>query len=107
MPDPFYQYWQRKNSVMKNGLEERYMDLLNACKDRTKYFLKLGEKQLVNWSRAEYLDKIKYSYRNVNDVAIKKELVKDYLDEISKASNFDGLTLKKKLSLITWKYIRY
>lgn len=107
MPDTFYNYFQRNNSIMHEGLEERFEFFLQSSIDRIQYFVNNNEPELVDHSRISLLEWIKYSYRNIRDEEKKKYLVGVYKDTINFKNAPSVMGMKKKMALLAWKYVRY
>ncbi|WP_051689269.1 glycosyltransferase [Butyrivibrio sp. AE2032] len=107
MPDALYNYFQRNNSIMHENLEERCGFFLRSSLDRIQFFSDNSESELVQHSRISLLEWIKYSYRNVQDEEKKRYLLGIYKDTINFKNAPSVMGMKKKLALLTWKYIRY
>lgn len=107
MPEALYNYYQRNNSIMHENLEERFDFFLRSSLDRIKFFSDNNESELVQHSRISLLEWIKYSYRNIKDEEKKKYLLGVYKDTINLKNAPYVMGMKKKLALLTWKYIRY
>lgn len=106
-PKALYKYYQRTGGIMGGNLAERYSFLLDILDKRIQYFKAKGEKELSQHSTISLLENIKYYYRNISDDRIKKELVRKYEENISISAAPVVMGIKKKLSLLLWKYIRY
>ena len=107
IPDLMYKYYQRPNSIMNAGLEGRYEFYSMAMRDRMKYFSQLDEPELVEMSWISLLDWIKYVYRNIDNEERKNTLKNQYRGEIRYTNAPSVMGIKKKFSLLLWKYIRY
>ena len=107
MPDCLYMYYQREDSIIHNDLDKRYCYLIEALSDRIEFFREKGEIDLEEHSRISLLEWIKYSYRNIDDKLIKKELLEKYRGGLCISTAPGVMGIKKKLALLTWKYIRY
>ena len=107
IPDTLYKYYQRDDSIMHEDLETRYHFFLQASLDRMDYFHKLGEAELEDHSRITLLEWIKYTYRNISDPLIKKELIKVYNENLALQNVPRVMGVKKSVALFLWKYIRY
>lgn len=107
IPDTLYKYYQRGDSIMHVDLLGRYQFFLQASLDRMNYFNKLGETDLEEHSRITLLEWIKYTYRNIDDPSIKKELIKTYNENITLQNVPTVMGMKKSAALLLWKLIRY
>ncbi|SHJ33534.1 glycosyltransferase [Pseudobutyrivibrio xylanivorans] len=105
MPDCFYKYYQRDNSIMKSGLEKRYGDYLLAIEERIQYFKKLNEQHLVDYSILVLLQYIKYVYRNVNGTT-KGRARTQYNELLGKYGVPKSISLRKKIALIVFRIIK-
>ncbi len=107
MPEALYCYYQRESSLMHDNLERRYRYFIDALTDRIAFFKTKGDFMLEQHSRISLLEWIKYSYRNIENVEKRKELLEEYKSNV----NFDNapsvMGVKKKLALLLWKYYRY
>ncbi len=107
MPDALYNYYQRETSIMHENLEERFDFFLRFSLDRIQFFSDNNESELVQHSRISFLEWIKYSYRNIQDEKTKRYLLGVYKDTINFKNAPSVMGMKKKMALLTWKYIRY
>ena len=106
-PELFYKYYQRTGSIMEGKLDERCKYLIKIHGDRIQFFKEKHEDVLVQHSKISFLENIKYFYRNVSDEQTKKELIGIYRDNISFKTAPGVMGIRKKLSLLLWKYARY
>ena len=102
-----YKYYQRSNSIIHNDLEKRYTFFMDAALDRIDFFRQMNEPELVSHSKITLLEWIKYSYRNIDSEDKKKELLEKYKENINVLNAPSVLGVKKKISLLVWKYVRY
>ena len=107
IPDGLYKYYQRNESIMHEDIENRYRFFMDAAIDRIDYFKERGETELEQHSRITLLEWIKYSYRNIEDKEKKIELVRIYKDNVNNGNAPSVMGTKKKMALLTWKYLRY
>ena len=107
IPDAYYMYYQRHDSIMHEDIEGRYLDFLEASRQRIVYFHDRAETELEEHSIITLLEWIKYSYRNIGDKEIKKELRKIYKEYISLYNAPSVMGIKKKMALLLWKYLQY
>jgi hypothetical protein len=106
-PQLLYNYRQRSGSIMQKELSGRYNDIISALIDRRRFFEQNGEDMLAQHSQISLLEQIKYVYRNISDVKEKEELKRIYARELIDGGAPTVMGLKKKLALISWRYIKY
>jgi hypothetical protein len=92
---------------MSASVGRRYEFLNDATKNRISYFAEKNETELVEHSRITFLEGLKYSYRNENDPQKKKDLHRQYVEEINRKHAPGVCGMKKKIALLLWKYIKY
>ena len=107
IPDTFYKYYQRSDSIIHDDLQDWYHFFISASIDRIKFFEEMGDDELSQHSRITLLEWIKYSYRNIHDKKIRKELAEAYKENLSFSNAPMVMGLKKKWALLLWKAIRY
>lgn len=106
-PSMYYKYYQREDSYMRNSMENRYQDFLEALSDRREFFLERRERELYEHSQISYLDGIKYAYRCISDYETRKKLAELYADNISVANAPLVMGMWKAFALLLWKYLKY
>ncbi|MBE5825476.1 MAG: glycosyltransferase [Butyrivibrio sp.] len=107
LPETLYKYYQRELSIMHENLEDRYKFFLKAAKDRMGFFQSKGDSELEQHSRISLLEWIKYSYRNIENKEIKRELLEAYKGNVGLANVPSVMGIKKQMALLAWKYLRY
>jgi hypothetical protein len=107
IPETFYKYYQREGSIVHSGIKSVYHFFLKALKDRIDFFEEKNEVELKQYSRIAYLELIKFSYRNIEDKTIRKELSDIYGNSISVSDLPSVAGIRKKAALLLWKYLKY
>ena len=107
IPDGLYQYYQRDNGIMSSEVSKRGEDYLKALRERMAFFENHNDKKLYDESLLQYLEYIKYLYRESNDEDQRQYWVNEYKSKVGLAISIAKIPLKKKIALILWKYYKY
>lgn len=107
LPDVLYMYRQRESSIMHQDLQDRYRFLIKAGIDRIDFFKDNEDDELEQHSRISLLEWIKFFYRKIDNVDIKKELLGIYKGNLILDNAPIVMGRKKQLALILWKYLHY
>lgn len=107
LPDVLYMYRQRESSITHIEMQDRYRFLIKAGIDRIDFFKDNGDDELEQHSRITLLEWIKFSYRKIDNVDIKKELLGIYKGSLILDNAPIVMGRKKQLALILWKYLHY
>lgn len=107
VPDGLYKYFQRDTGIMGVSVAQRGESYLAALRERMLYFQQLGDKKLYDASFVQYLDYIKYLYRESEDEYQKKFWANEYNSKVCLAISCAKIPIKKKIALILWKYYKY
>ncbi|MCR5721790.1 MAG: glycosyltransferase [Lachnospiraceae bacterium] len=107
IPDAYYKYLQRDSGIMGGAVSERGDDYLEALRNRMDFFEANGERKLHDASLLQYLEYLKYLYRESDDEYKRKIWSNEYNSKVGFGTNFSKIPIKKRLALILWKYIKY
>ncbi len=107
LPDAFYNYFQRDTGIMGEDVAMRGDDQLGALRERMSFFKDRGEKKLYDTSLLQYLEYLKYLYRETTDDYKRKAWSNEYNSMVSFGTNFSRIPIKKRIALIIWKYFKY
>ena len=105
VPDYFYKYYQRDDSIMKAELEVRYTDYITALKERIQFFEERLENQLGDYSILLLLEYIKYVYRNV-DRDFRGSIKIQYNQLLKEYGIPSSIKAKKKIALMLWRFCK-
>lgn len=107
VPENYYKYYKRANSIMGSTQGGKKQDYLEALSNRIVFFKKAHEKYLAEVSEVAYLDYLRYLYRNIKDKSEKTIYKKEYVKTLNKYSTPRVYGLKKTFGLVLWKFWQY
>ena len=107
IPELLYKYRQRKSGIMGSDVTKRGEDYLKALRERMSFFEECNDKKLYDESLLQYLEYLKYLYRESDDKAQKKCWADEYGKRVCPTISLAKIPLKKKIALILWKYYKY
>lgn len=118
LSENLYNYRNNENSVVKKFDEKYVKKYLNAMKKNKKYIFDNYQKDSIKQSYYNFvafhvmLIAVNYCYHPENKCKNKRKLLKeiceqDYFDEGIKKSNYEHLSLTRKISLFTLKHKLY
>lgn len=107
VPDGFYKYLQRDSGIMAEDIAKRGDDHLAALRERIQFFEARGERKLYDTSLLQYLEYLKFLYRETTDDFKRKAWLNEYNSMVGFGTNFSKIPVKKRIALILWKYFKY
>ena len=105
LPECFYKYYQRGDSIMKAELEVRYADYVLAMKERIQFFQERQEWGLKDYSILLLLEYIKYVYRNVGG-DYKGSIEVQYNELLREFGIPNSINVKKRIALTFWRFFK-
>lgn len=105
IPEHFYNYYQRKGSIINSGFNIKKFDKIRALSERIEFFEKLKLYDLVKKAEKDYIDVFIWNYyiakknlKECNDNLL--EVKRDFNIRLKSILKNDLISLKHKISLL-------
>ena len=110
IPEYLYYYRQSTQSITGKKFNINRLDILEALRERVKFFEEKHEKELYDLAIQELLGEIRKCHINVKrylkeEKELEEKLLKEYRENYTKVKKCDNIRLSKRVKIITYNYI--